>query len=242
MLCFLPPVFIETYDIAFTKKATGYTLDYHSYGGVEVYYAKEVDISGGMYSVFEISLNTDVREVMNTKTSSVKAALISPNEVAIRTRAMHTQFTDDYEEVWDQPINKAKKIDPLVYCPSMSKAHSIAHRKIKKHKSMYYRIIILKFPSDIKLSNEMFSPRVPDGVITIQNVPMKTKLDTPNGEITVLSSRNLWKVNIHEDEPDRIDDAESDDDPNMERMASMLGTLNFGTSYQDDDNMYDQDL
>ena len=228
---------VEYHDIKFETNASGASvLKKVGYGGIELYKITET-VHGAekkVYDAFEIAVCTEYRDVVDS--NILKATLLGKHEVAVQLPAMNTQFYKDYNDVVIRSVAEGDSMAHKNYFDErLTLAHQKARQKVTKAPHLLHRIVILKFPRTIELSNELYSPKSVDGKIDINLFPMFTQLD----ETLVTAVRASWIVHIHNDDADQIAEAQSIHDKNLESISTlkhMFGKLGMARRTQDDDD------
>lgn len=219
---FLPPVQVRT-------TRNGISLQRGGYGGIEVFLLTEVPHNGRLYYGFEFSFVCDFRDISN---NFVKAALISPNQVAFQLPATNAQFNLDYEDVWNKTINHpkqpAKASDPPIYhelyCPRTSQAHTISYNKHLDSPHLKVRIVVLTFPKSMVLSNEKYSSKTKNGIIEHVPCPMVSIVKGKSTKDVVLNNiRSVWRVLVEDDDAPKIDQTSAiEENQAVLRMEAMM--------------------
>ena len=202
--------------------ATGITLQRSGYGGIEVFLLTEIPHNGCLYYGFEFSFVSEYRDVTH---SLIKAALIAPNQVAFQLPSMNTQFTLDYEKVWEDHVNKPSKGHEL-YCPRTAQAHAICLNKLNDNPYLKTRIVVLTFPPSMVLSNQKYSPMSKDGILQHAPVPMSSKIAmTSKKEVAINNIRNVWRIIVEDDDAPKIIQIANTSDTAVLRMEAMMDKL-----------------
>lgn len=224
----------EEHNVKFVSSPSGSLLKYPSYGGVEITKFTEDVHLDRVYDGFEIAVYTEYREVEN---GFVKAALLNPHEIAIQLPGLNYQFHEDYDTVWNKPIVEGTSVAMKNYfCDRLKVAHNKAMYKLRSNPHLRYRVIVLKFPRTIQLSNAIHSVDSIDGEVDSFVMPMVTPL--PN---TVVSSiRTSWKVHIHDEHAEQIGESAGNTykkkNANLDRMNNMLSKMSIAPTLMDDDD------
>jgi hypothetical protein len=184
------------------------------------------------YYGFEFSFVSEWRDVSQ---DLIKAALISPNQVAFQLPAANAQFSLDYDQVWNRPVNTpapsnvANQPDKYhkLYCPRTAQAHTINANKLNDNTYLKVRIVVLTFPPAMVLSNEKYSSNTKNGILQHVPVPMTSKVTTANKKrIDINNTRNVWRILVEDNDAPKINQvAASVEETAVSQMEAMLDQL-----------------
>lgn len=232
-------LYAEEYTIKFTTSPSGTILKFPSYGGIEICKFTEVIYKDRVYDGFELASYVEYREHMEK--DMVKATLLNPHEIAILVPGLNYQFHEDYESVWKTPIEFGKSVEmKKYYCDRLKVAHKKSLYKVRANPHLKYRVIVLKFPRTLQLSNIIYTPLSVDGEINSVTMPMVTSLH----DTVVTGMRVSWKVHIHDEGAEQVGEeagsASSKKSANIEHVKNILSRMKIAPSaYEDDDDEFE---
>jgi hypothetical protein len=164
---------------------------------VKVFGITDVDHGGILHNGFLVSVDGDMRDVIS---DCYKARLVGPNEMLIELPSMSHSFYYDvasHNEV-------LKSFGGL--CPRMEVAQGVVRNKLLDIKTLQKKYLLLRFPEDVVLSNQHYSPKSENGEIACNIIPLaitfRVQQDAP--DMMVSTTTVQWKVSIEEAEQRRV--------------------------------------
>lgn len=158
----------------------------------QVFEFTDVNEGGILHNGFEIVIEGDLRDIFEGK---YNAYLYSDNEIMVHMPSMSHAFLHESEML----IKKQKAHD--THCSRTQESHDVARNKILKDERRQTKRLLLRFPQDMELSNNVYSPQSSDdGEIEIETLPFKSEFEAGGHKVTTVTVRISWKVSIVEEE------------------------------------------
>lgn len=157
--------------------------------GVSFTHFTEYQHEQHLYAGFEIATYGTYHDVRVLR--RYKAALISPNEVAVQLPAMNSMFHREYRTWRDHVVEGSN-----FHCERLFQGHTENGFKIKNNPLLQVRILVFTFPDEIRLSNSIFSPDALHGNLVTHRVPMMENVTTNRDTFEQHQIRMAWKVHI----------------------------------------------
>jgi hypothetical protein len=118
-----------------------------------------------------------------------------------------------------------------VYANEQIEAHTKQRYKLNKNPEMMYRMIFLKFPESVELSDEMFSPSSTTGAMQMNTVPLLTEVEQFGLKFISACARNSWLVQILDEAAEQVEDSSDMDNTNhFNRMKELLANIRLGNA------------
>ena len=156
---------------------------------VQVFHFTSVKKDGALHDGFEIAMEVDMRYLLEDKYS---AHLISSNEIMICLPSMSYTF------LYNSEAHTKRLMAMGSLCPRTEEVHDVARNQILSERMRQTRHLLLQFPVDLELSNDIYSPESEEGEIEFESVPTVEEIEFNNESFKITTLRVSWKVSLIE--------------------------------------------
>lgn len=166
----------------------------------------EYNYDAKMFDGFEFAVYSSYQAVRN---QAVKACIISPNKIAIKMPGFHFGFHNRYDETY-----RVQQGDER-YCEQLHMGHNLNRSRLNDNTHLGVRVLLFHFPSNMVLSNSIFSPAHPsqDDPIKSNTTMIAYTYETRSGqEANASDVRVGFRVHIVPDVERKFGEAVEDDD------------------------------
>ena len=189
--------------------------------GVYILYFTNVENDGILHDGFEVTLEVDFRDLLDDKYSA--HLLPSGNEIMLRMPSMSYSFLYESEKYDEQLKNVG------LHCPRTQEAQDVERNHILSDNARQTRLVLLRFPSHMELSNLIYSPKSQDGEIDFEPVSYASNAEF-NGQIfPMIKTRVSWKVSLVEPKMRVVRASANAKQKCKTKLANCLGRINLNS-------------
>lgn len=173
--------------------------------------------SGKLHNGFAIEMEVDPRDVKDGR----YAAYLLPNchQVFLKVPGQTSTYRIDHHLV--------ATIEQANHCSRIQEARDVSRNAIEKDETRMCKHILLKFPSNMELSNAIYSTNPRDSQMKMTIVPYPIKFDFAGGEFQLLKCRVVWKLHLVEEEERIVEEAREKSRTAADELADALKGMTF---------------
>lgn len=151
------------------------------------------------------------------------AAYLLPNchQVFVKAPGQTSAYRSDHQVVAKTEHQATN------HCSRIQEARDISRHAVEKDESRMYKHILLKFPSQMELSNSIYSLDPRDSQIKMSIVPYPISFDFSQKVYHLLKCRVVWKVHLVEEEERVVEEVQEKLRTPADDLAEALKGMTF---------------
>jgi hypothetical protein len=185
---------------------------------VRVVEFRDVEKDGVLHNGYEIAMEGDLRDLTSDK---YKAQLVGENEILITMPSVSHYWLHAPKDYFEKV--EAFNID----CPRTKEAHDVARNAILDDEDRQTKLLLLRFPENIALSNNHYSPTAIDFELDSEVVPFESSFKVANKQFKTTTTAIYWKIAIIEEKKRVVKAIDDKGKKGEAKLAQRFASMSF---------------